>query len=198
MVVPVVISAIGAAAAGGVEAASVSSAIGAAAEITATTALKTAVEILPKVANPLMAEAVEGALPNVVGSSANSLKGVEAVAKMQQPIEAIEPAENILETSGKTKMASTSSETLANEPIDKVLKESPKTQVEIQDAIYQQKLNRLSELRTTRNAMDTEIKQLEEELGEAKGISPKMIALIAAGGFSTGTYNQIKEDNKPT
>jgi hypothetical protein len=195
MVLPV-ISAIGAAAAGGVEAAGISSAIGTAAEITATTALKTAVEVLPKVANPLMAEAVDGVIPNVAGSSANSLKGVEAVAKMQQPIEAIKPTGDILETPVKTEIPSGPSETSANRPVDKVHKESPKTQVEVQDAIYQQKLNRLSELRATRDAMDIEIKQLEGELGEAKGISPQMKAMIAAAALTSGLNNQIKEDKK--
>ena len=181
---------IGAAAAGGVEAAGVALA----AEIPAATAL---VAEVPLVANHVMAEAVISAVPEVASSSAQALKGVEAVAKMQEPATAIKTTGKTLGVPGGMNMGPDQSKSISTkESSNEIRTESPKTQIEARDAIYHQKLARLIELRATKDAMITEIKKLEAELGQAEGISPEMIAMIAAAGIVSGMNNQVNKDRK--
>ena len=141
--------------------------------VTAVGTTSTAIEAATIVANPLAAEATKALLPNIAGSSANALKGVDALAKMPDPL------------------ISTKS------PIVEVVPKIKPELLAANDAVVEAKAIRLLQLREVQNATTAEIAQLEQELGVTKDISPRVKMLVLSAMTVDETVKRAtKNDEK--
>ncbi|MBI2641311.1 hypothetical protein HYW87_01810 [Candidatus Roizmanbacteria bacterium] len=208
MVLPIisaVANAVGAAAGAGAEAAAAGGFLPAAGGATA--AVETGVgiaarigpEVVTKLPNPVAANAVEGTLTNVVKSSANGLKGVEAVAAMSRPLEVVKTAPKSPISAPEKSVLSPQAEAVlsghSGGAKETTKQELPKSQ-EVIDAEYKADWDRLQYLRQVRTDADLEIKALEAKLKLAKGVSPWLIAAFLAVGTGTAVIKQVEQDQK--